>query len=72
VNRHFGGKYHFHLQGRKSAQQETSVQQMAGQNKPVSRDASYIGLEGKRRGMKPIFIGSLLCLTWLPGRTNEK
>jgi hypothetical protein len=27
VNRSFGGMYHFHLQGRKSAEQETSVQQ---------------------------------------------
>jgi hypothetical protein len=26
VNRHFGGKYHLHLQGRKSAEQETGVQ----------------------------------------------
>jgi hypothetical protein len=29
VNRRFGGKYHLHLQGRKSAEQETSVKQVA-------------------------------------------
>jgi hypothetical protein len=30
VNRHFGGKYHLHLHGRKSAEQETSKLQVAG------------------------------------------
>jgi hypothetical protein len=30
VNDRFGGTYHLHLQGRKSAQQETSVQQVTG------------------------------------------
>jgi hypothetical protein len=29
VNRCFGGIYHFHLQGRKSAEEETGVQKMA-------------------------------------------
>jgi hypothetical protein len=31
VDRRFGGTYHLHFQGRKSADQETSVQQMATQ-----------------------------------------
>jgi hypothetical protein len=31
VNRRFGGTYHLHLQGRKSAEQETSVYQRARQ-----------------------------------------
>jgi hypothetical protein len=31
VNRRFGGTYHLHVQGRKSAEQETSVQQVARQ-----------------------------------------
>jgi hypothetical protein len=30
VNKRFGGTYHLHLQGRKSAEQETSLQQLAG------------------------------------------
>jgi hypothetical protein len=29
VNRRFGGMHHLHIQGRKSAEQQTSVQQMA-------------------------------------------
>jgi hypothetical protein len=29
MNHHFGVKYNFHLQGRKSAEQETSLQQVA-------------------------------------------
>jgi hypothetical protein len=32
VNRSSGGKYHFHLQGRKSVEQETSVQHVTRQN----------------------------------------
>jgi hypothetical protein len=32
VKRRFGGTYHLHLQGRKSAGQAASVQQMAWQN----------------------------------------
>jgi hypothetical protein len=35
LNRGFGGNYHFHLQGRKSAKQETSVQL-------VSRNAGFL------------------------------
>jgi hypothetical protein len=34
VNEGFGGKYHFPLQGQQSAEQETSVQQVARQNIP--------------------------------------
>jgi hypothetical protein len=30
VNQCFGGTYHFHLQGRKSAEHETSVHQATG------------------------------------------
>jgi hypothetical protein len=30
VNRRFEGAYRFHLQGRKSAEQDTSVQEVAG------------------------------------------
>jgi hypothetical protein len=30
MNRRFGGTYHFHLQGRKSAEQETSDSRMIG------------------------------------------
>jgi hypothetical protein len=32
VNRCFGGTYHFHLQGTKSAEQETSVQRVPRYN----------------------------------------
>jgi hypothetical protein len=31
-NRSFGGAYHLHVQGRKTAEKETRLQQMAGQN----------------------------------------
>jgi hypothetical protein len=31
MGRSFGGTFHFHLQGKKSAEQETSVQQVAKQ-----------------------------------------
>jgi hypothetical protein len=36
VNLRFGWTYHLHLQGRKSAEQETNVQQVARQNKPLA------------------------------------
>jgi hypothetical protein len=32
VNPRFGGTYHLNLQGQKSAEQETRVQQVAGKN----------------------------------------
>jgi hypothetical protein len=35
VNRRFGGRYHFHPQSRKSAEQETSVQKVARQKMEV-------------------------------------
>jgi hypothetical protein len=35
VNRHFRGTYHLYLQGKKSAKQGTSVQQVARQNSPL-------------------------------------
>jgi hypothetical protein len=66
-NRHFGGTYHLHLQCRKSAEQETSVQQMARQNKQSAGISVIWGLAGKRKGITPAHIGSLLCIAWLTG-----
>jgi hypothetical protein len=34
ANQRFGEMYHLHLQGQKSAEQETSMQQVSRQNKP--------------------------------------
>jgi hypothetical protein len=39
VNQHFGRAYHRHLHGKNSAKQETSVQQVARQNKSPARIA---------------------------------
>jgi hypothetical protein len=42
VNWGFGGKYRIHLQGRKSTEQETSVQQVAKQSKPLVETPVHI------------------------------
>jgi hypothetical protein len=43
VNRRFGGTYHLHLRGRKSAAQETSVQQVADGDTFLRNVGSHTG-----------------------------
>jgi hypothetical protein len=73
VIRHFGGTYLYPLR-LKSVKQETSVQQVARQNKSSTGIPVMEGLERKGEGIVPALIGSLLVLVhvWLTGRTNGK
>jgi hypothetical protein len=65
ANQCFRETYTLHLEGKKSAKQETSVQQMARQNKLSSGVPVAYGLKSDRKGIAPTLIGTLLFLTWL-------
>jgi hypothetical protein len=66
MNRCFEGTCHLHLQGQKSAEQETSESRWLGRVITV-----IYGPEGKRMGCCPVPIGSLLSLAWLRRRANR-
>jgi hypothetical protein len=57
VNRRFGGKYHLHVRGRKSAEQETSLQLVPRQKRPpvaisFTQDVFNLGYAYSREHMK--------------------
>jgi hypothetical protein len=80
VNRRFGGTYHLHLQGRKSAEQETSMQQVAGQNflpwrwrwcSPTKRRFTY-GLHGNIHNYRCMMWWLHICSSDLPLHLNAR
>jgi hypothetical protein len=48
VNRHFGGRYYLHLQGKKLAEQETSVQQVVRHFRNVGSHMEHAALYPRR------------------------